>query len=562
VYDVIIRNGTVVDGEGAPAFRADVAIREGRIAAVGDVTGEARTVIDASGRVVAPGFIDPHTHFDAQLLWDGQARPALEHGVTCVIPGNCSLSLAPLRAADRPAVVGMFQQIEEMPPDAFTERNAKWTWEDFAGYCRTIEPDLGVNVAPLVGHSLIRLWVMGAASQERPATPDEVGAMQDLLRRCLDEGAIGLSTSFVDVDATGRPVPSRFADFAELDALCAVLGEAEGGRMLQVVPEFYASDLTIARIDQLAELSLKHAIPTTFSPVFDSKAAPDSAPRILARVEEQFARGARVWPQMQTRPIDISFSLLNPSLYLIRVPSWFRTLRQPLELRLAALRDPETVQRMIADAGPDGGEMMFGDLVIRGGDSAPSAYVGRKLREVAAERGEGCAQAIINISLENGLDVAFLAANGGHDDTTRIGPMLAHPLVHIGASDGGAHLASFATYGDTGYLFSEFVRSSGHFSLEAAVKKITADTADIWGLKDRGRLKPGLAADVVVFDPRTIARDAETPAHDVPGGGLRYVRAAIGVDAVLVNGEVAYADGAYTDARAGVVCGAAAARAH
>lgn len=555
MYDVIIRNGTVVDGEGTPGYRADVAIQDGRIAAIGKVEGEARTLIEAGGRVVAPGFIDPHTHFDAQLLWDGQARPALEHGVTCVVPGNCSLSLAPLRAADRPAVVGMFQQIEEMPSEAFTERFAKWTWEDFGGYCRTIQPELGVNVAPLVGHSLIRLWVMGAASQQRPANADEVKAMQDLLRTCLKDGAIGLSTSFIDVDANGHPVPSRFSDFAELDALCAVLGETEGGRILQVVPEFYALDITIARIDQLAELSLKHGIPTTFSPVFDSKATPDAAPKIIARVEEQFARGARVWPQMQTRPIDISFSLLNPSLFLVRLPSWFRILRLPLEQRLATLADPKTIESMIADAGPDGGAAIFGDLVIRGGDRAPAIYVGRKLRDVAAERGEGCAQAVINMSLENGLDVALLAANGGHDDTGRIGPMLAHPLMHIGASDGGAHLASFATYGDTGYLFSEFVRKSGHFSLEAAVKKITADTADIWGLKDRGRLKPGLAADVVIFDPETIARDAELPAHDVPGGGLRYVRAAIGVDTVLVNGEVAYAAGAYTDARAGMVCG-------
>lgn len=554
MYDVLIRNGRVVDGEGGPAVVADVALKDGKIAAVGQVSGEARQVIDARGKVVAPGFIDPHTHFDAQLLWDGRARPALEHGVTTVVPGNCSLSLAPLRAADRPAVVGMFQQIEEMPPEAFTKRYAKWSWEDFAGYCATIEPDLAINVAPLVGHSLIRLWVMGPASQQRAATPAEIAAMQDLLRQCLADGAIGLSTSFVDMDAEGRPVPSRFADFAELDALCAVLGEA-GGRMLQVVPEFYDVDITIARVDQLAELSLKHDIPTTFSPVFDSNATPKAAPRILARVEEQFARGAKVWPQMQTRPIDISFSLLNPSLFLARLPRWVRVLRQPLEQRLAALKAPETVASMIADCGPDGGEAMFGRLVIRGGDSAPDAYVGRTLGEVAAERGEGAAEAVINISLENGLDVGFLAANGGHDDTGRIGPMLAHPLVHIGASDGGAHLASFATYGDTGYLFSEFVRKSGHFSLEAAVKKITADPADIWGLKDRGRLKPGLAGDVVVFDPDRIARGEERAAHDVPGEGMRYVRDAIGVDAVLVNGAVAFADGAYTDARAGAICG-------
>ncbi|OHB31756.1 MAG: amidohydrolase [Phenylobacterium sp. RIFCSPHIGHO2_01_FULL_69_31] len=551
MFDVIVRGGLVVDGSGQPGFQGDVAVKDGRIAAVGRVEGEARQVVDAAGRVVAPGFIDPHTHFDVQLLWDGAARPALEHGVTCVVPGNCSLSLAPLKAADRPRVVGMFQQIEEMPPEAFTTA-FDWTWEDFAGYRAAIEKALSINVAPLVGHSVIRLWVMGPAAQERAATPDEIAAMQDLLRQCLDAGAVGLSTSFVDIDENGRPVPSRFAQFEELDALAAVLGEY--GRMLQCVPEFYATDITIARIDQFAELSLKHNIPTTFSPLFDTSAVPDNAPRAIARVEEQFARGARVWPQMQTRPIDISFSLLRPSLFFARLPRWVRVLRLPLEARLAALRDPDTVAKLVADTGPDGGEAMMGRLILRGGDAAPAELAGKTLSEIAKARGQVPAQALIDLSLEHGLDVAFLSASQGHQSTDRIGPMLAHPLVHIGASDGGAHIASFSTYGDTGYLFSEFVRKGRHLSLEQAVAKITGETADIWGLKDRGRLQPGLAADIVVFDAETIDREAELPTFDMPGDGMRYVRAARGIDTVLVNGEVAYANGAYTEARAGVVC--------
>ena len=551
MFDVIVRGGLLVDGSGEPGYKGDIAVKDGRIVAVGQVHGEARQVVEAEGRVVAPGFIDPHTHFDVQLLWDGAARPALEHGITCVVPGNCSLSLAPLKAADRPSVIGMFQQIEEMPPEAFTTA-FEWTWEDFAGYRKALEKGLSINVAPLVGHSVIRLWVMGADSQQRAATPDEITAMQDLLRECLEAGAVGLSTSFVDIDDKGRPVPSRFAQFEELDALCAVLGEFD--RMLQVVPEFYAIDLTIARIDQLAELSIKHNIPTTFSPLFDTNQLPDSAPRAIARVEEQFARGARVWPQMQTRPIDISFSLLRPSLFFARLPRWVRVLRQPMEARLAALRDPDTVEKMVGDLGPDGGEAMLGRLVVRGGDAAPSGYVGRTLSDIASERGEVPALALINLSLENDLDVAFLAANQGHQATDRIGPMLAHPLVHIGASDGGAHLASFSTYGDTGYLFSEFVRQSGAMSLEQAVRKITADTADIWGLKDRGRLAEGLAADIVVFDAAHIGRGPETPAFDMPGDGMRYVRAATGIDTVLVNGQIAYANGDYTAARSGIVC--------
>jgi len=552
MFDVLIKGGTVIDGSGAPGHAADVAIQDGRIAAIGPaLAGEARRTIDAKGRVVAPGFIDPHTHFDVQLLWDGAAKPALAHGITSIVPGNCSLSLAPLKAPDRKALIGMFQQIEELPPEAFTQA-FEWTWEDFAGYRAALEPNLSINVAPLVGHSVIRLWVMGAESQQRAATPAEIAAMQDLLRQCLDAGAVGLSTSFVDVDETGRPVPSRFAQFEELDALCAVLGER--GRMLQIVPEFYATDITLARIDQLAELSIKHNIPTTFSPVFDSRFTPNNVPRTMARVAEQFARGARVWPQMQTRPIDISFSLLRPSLFFAGLPRWVRVLRQPLPARLAALRDPETADQMVADAGPEGGAAMFSALVVRGGDAAPAELAGRTLGEIAAERGEGPARALINLSLEHGLDVAFLAASRGHDATDRIGPMLADPLVHIGASDGGAHIASFATYGDTGYLFSEFVRKAGALTLEQAVKKITSDTAEIWGLKAKGLLREGYDADVVVFDAASIGRGEERPIFDMPGEGMRYVRDSIGVEAVLVRGEVAWEGGEYTDAKSGTIC--------
>lgn len=548
MHDLIIKGGLVVDGTGAAGVIGDVAIKDGRIAAVGpSIAGEAKRTVDAAGRVVAPGFIDPHTHFDVQLLWDGAAKPALEHGITSVVPGNCSLSLAPLKTEHRKALVGMFQQIEEMPPEAFTDA-FDWTWEDFAGYRRALEPGLSINVAPLVGHSVIRLWVMGADANQRAARPDEIAAMQAVLQA----GAVGMSTSFVDVDENGRPVPSRFAAFEELDALSAVLGET--GRMLQIVPEFYATDITIARVDQLAELSIRHGIPTTFSPLFDSAFTPDNVKRVLDRVAEQFARGARVWPQMQTRPIDISFSLLRPSLFFGRLPRWVRILRQPLAERIAALKNPETSAQMVEDAGPDGGAAMFGSLVVRGGDEAPAHLAGRTLADIAAERGESCARALINVSLEHGLDVAFVAESRGHDDTGRIGPMLANPLVHIGASDGGAHLASFATYGDTGYLFSEFVRSAGALTLEHAVQKITSDTAAIWGLKDRGALKAGYAADVVVFDAATIGRGPERPAFDMPGDGMRYVRDAVGVEAVVVNGEVAWESGRYTDAKSGVIC--------
>ena len=551
MFDLLIRNGLVVDGTGLPAYRADVAVEDGRIRRIGHINESARREIDAAGLAVAPGFIDPHTHFDAQLLWDPHAKPALAHGVTTIVPGNCSLSLAPLKASHRAKLVGMFNQIEEMPRKAFKE-GVNWNWESFEDYLARLADDLAINVAPLVGHSLLRLWVMDEAANQRTATGAEVSAMQALLRRCLQAGAVGLSTSFVDIDERLHPVPSRFADVRELDALAAVLSEF--GRVLQVVPEFYDADLNIARVDQLAELSLKHAIPTTFSPLFVSIEQAAEADRIMARVSDQFARGARVWPQVQTRPIDISFCFAVPSLMFIRFPSWYQIMRFGSHDEIVeAFRDGDNRRRLVAEAGsmPD----LWPQLTLRQVQTeANQPLVGKSLAEIADLRQSSPIEVMIDLSLEEDLGAHFLAANMGHNDDNRVGTLLAHPQVHVGASDGGAHILSFSTYGDTGYLFSQFVRQTGALSLEGAVKKITSDTASIWGLESRGLLQKGYAADITIFNPAEIDRGAEYFIQDVPGDGSRYVRDAKGIDTVIVGGAIAWsaADG-YTDARQGAL---------
>lgn len=554
MYDLVIRNGSVVDGSGLPAFRADLALKDGRIAKIGAVAEHARQELDATGKVVAPGFIDPHTHFDAQLLWDGYAKPALSHGVTTIVSGNCSLSLAPLRAEHRMKLVGMFNQIEEMPLKAFKE-GVIWDWETFSEYIARIRKGLAINVAPLVGHSVIRLWVMGNAAMERTATAAEIAAMQDVLRECLDAGAIGLSTSYVDMDERLAPVPSRYADAAEVDALASVLGEF--ARVLQIVPEFYDPDLTIARLDQLAELSLKHNIATTFSPLFLNADNAHGVERVMARVDEQFARGARVWPQVQTRPIDISFSFSVPSLLFIRFPSWYRVLRfGAFDDIVAAFSDPESRKNLIQEAAML--EPLWPRLILRQVKTqANQRYVGKTLAEIASLRATTPVDAMIDLSLEEDLEAHFLASGMGHNDDAKVAALLGHPRVHIGASDGGAHILSFSTYGDTGHLFGHFVRNLRSMSLEAAVKKITADTAAIWGIPDRGRLQNGYVADITVFDPQTIDRGEEVFVNDVPGGGSRYVRASQGVDAVIVGGAVAWSlkDG-YHDAPGQILPGA------
>ena len=549
--DLIIRNGTIADGSGNPLFSADIGITGNRITAIGALTESAQTEIDASGKIVSPGFIDPHTHFDAQLLWDGAAKPAIEHGVTTIVPGNCSLSLAPLKAEHRMKLVGMFNQIEEMPHKAFSE-GVTWDWESFEEYITRIKQDLSINVAPLAGHSLLRLWVMGDAAMTRTAEPDEIDNMCALLTDCIRAGAVGLSTSFVDMDERLQPVPSRWASTEELDALCAVLGETK--KLLQVVHEFYDIDLTLARVDQLAELSLKHDITTTLSPLFLNADNADGVAAIMARVDEQMARGARVWPQVQTRPIDISFSLEVPSLLFMRLPTWYGLIRFGTKADvLAALNDPAQRAALTQEAAPM--MSLWSALVVRRVQSAANAeLIGKTLAEIANLRGNTPLDVMIDLSLEEDLDAHFLAASMGHNDVPAVGALLKQPNVMIGASDGGAHILSFSTYGDTGYLFSKFVRDSQSLSIETAIRKITAEPAEIWGIQDRGQLIPGYIADITIFDPETIDRGAEYYVQDVPGDGYRYTRDAIGVSHVLIGGAVAFEKSVgYTQARTGQI---------
>jgi len=551
VLDLIVKNGSIVDGSGMPAYSGDIGIKNGRICQIGQITATAKNIVDATGKVVAPGFIDPHTHFDAQLLWDGYAKPSIEHGITTIVPGNCSLSLAPLKPEHRMKLVGMFNQIEEMPIVAF-EKGVVWNWQTFEEFVERIRSNLSINVAPLVGHSALRLWVMGDAASERTATADEITQMQGLLRECLDAGAVGMSTSFVDVDEKMQAVPCRYANTEELDGLCAVLGEF--GRIVQLVNEFYDADLTVARIDQLAELSLKYNIPTTFSPLFVNNGDFANVDRMIARVEEQSARGARVWAQVQTRPIDISFSFEVPSLLFMRLPSWYRLIRfgTPEEI-VAAFNDSDARKKLIAEAAPMGEQ--WGALILRQVKHAKNQdLVGKTLTQIAELKDSTPLDVMIDLSLEEDLQAHFLSANLGHNDVEKVGELLAHPNVMIGASDGGAHILSFATFGDTGHLLGQFVRKAGLLTLEQAIRKITFETAAIWGIEERGLLQKNYVADITIFDKETIDRGPEYFVQDVPGDGYRYVRDAIGIDTVIIGGEISYQKASgYTDAQCGVV---------
>ena len=557
MLDLVIRNGLIVDGSGLPGRRGDVSIHDGKVVAVGGRAAAARREIDAAGMVVAPGFIDPHTHYDAQLCFDPFAFPAIEHGVTTVVPGNCSLSLAPLRTDQRDAFSRMFRLIEEMPEAAF-DAGVDWRWgEGFGGWLDALSENIALNVAPLVGHSVLRMYVMGDDAQQRVATPDEIIAMAQLLRVCLEAGAVGMSTSFVDIDDTYRPVPSRWAGPDELDALAAVLGERD--RVLQIVHEFFDADLTVARVEQLADLSLRHGITTTLSPLFHSDANQHGVQKVMTAIEAARARGAAVWPQVQTRPIDISFTLDQRSLMLLTMPSWWKvaSIRDHAEKVAAVIdRRQALVDEMNALAKRPNGGLGAGGFVVRVVvNDRNRSLVGRTIDDISRDRGTTHGDTVVDLALDEELGTWFIRANVGHNNSELVGALLAHPLVHVGASDGGAHVGSFSTFGDTGFLFSEFVRGTKSLSIEAAVKKITLDAATIWGLKGRGLLAPGYAADVVLFDADRIGRGPEIASDDFPGEGIRWIRRQEGIHTVIVNGEITWtAEAGYiTDARAGQI---------
>ena len=549
--DLVIRNATIVDGTGAPSFKGDLAVSNGHITQVGQVTGTGTQEIDATGAVLAPGFIDIHTHFDPQLCWDGLATPSLEHGVTTVVVGNCSLSLAPLKPEGRAKIVSMFAVIEDIKKPTF-DAAVPFCWETFGEYLDFIRPTLGINVGALIGHSALRMYVLGgAASQQRVATDDEIGAMCTIVEDAMAAGALGISSSYVDIDENMQPVPSRCADLREKIALCKAMAKSGRG-MWQVVPYFPDLKQELDNIRELGDISLAAGVACSLQPVLSSPASPDAS-EIMAALEAEHQRGARVYGQVMPRCFDLNMRLSETSMLLYGLPGWKKIMDMPLADRAAKFG----AARVALVAEMKNAQGMSGALpflsVGKVSSQENERYRGRYLAEIAATEGKELGEVILDLSLADNLDTEFQLKNVINADKAAVARLITHPLCHFGASDAGAHITQFCGTGDTTHMLEHYVRDTGHLTLERALQRMTGEVAADWGIHDRGTLEPGKAADLVLFDLDKLACGPEELVDDFPGEARRYVRRAKGYRAVIVNGAIVMRDGEYTAARNGSI---------
>ena len=495
----LIRNGTVVDGTGAPAKHGDVAIQDGKI--VESIATPDR-IIDATKRVVSPGFIDIHTHFDPQLCWDGLATPSLEHGVTTVVIGNCSLSLAPVKPEGTNKLISMFQVIEDIKKPTF-DAAVPWCWESFPEYLDFIKGKLGVNVGALVGHSAVRMYVMGKASQERAATPAEIDAMCAIIDEAMAAGALGISSSYLDMDEEMRPVPSRYAELDEKIALAKTMA-ASGRGIWQVVPYIVDPSEALANIRELGDISLAAGIPCSYQPLLGSGGrALDDQLNALANEHE---RGASVFGQTMPRTFDMNMRLAETSMLLYGYPTWKSIMDLPASERLEKFSDSSMRDALVSEMVPrENGvfsiaQMSVGDVYC----DENRRYQGRTLADIAKSENKAIGEVVLDLSLRDNLDTEFKLTGVVNADQESVARLIDSPFCHFGASDAGAHITQFCGTGDTTYLLSHFVRDSKRISLERGVQCMTSELAQDWGIRDRGTLEAGQAADVVVFDADRI----------------------------------------------------------
>jgi N-acyl-D-amino-acid deacylase len=556
--DIVIRNASVIDGSGAPRFGADVGIANGRIVEIGRIGGPAREVIDAQGAVVSPGFIDGHTHMDAQVFWDSLGTCSCWHGVTSVVMGNCGFTLAPCRESEKDLVMRNLERAEDISPQAMAA-GIRWSWEDFPQYLDAVDRlPKGINYAAYIGHSALRTYIMGERAFSEQSNEADLDAMKREVRKAIRAGAIGFTTSrsFSHQTPQGQPVASRLANWDEVRQLVGVMGELGAGVFELASEDMRDPSRVPDYMGRLKALALDTGVPITLG-VFSAKGlAPNYWKTLLGTIDDTIAAGGRMFGQTHTRSLNVlfSFETITP---FDRLPVWREMRQRPLAEQEAALRDPalraqliEAVKAHRPDAGSGvGAEVRDANFKrIYPLDKPLPPY--RSIAEIAEELKKDPVEVIIEIALARGLKQFFLQTIANENQDEVLG-MIRHPRTIPTFSDSGAHVSQIMDSSLQSHLLSYGVREKQALTLEDAVRRMTSVPAGCWGLEGRGLIREGYAADLIMFDPDRIGPQMPELVYDLPAGARRLKQKADGLLATIVNGQVLLRNNEHTGAEPG-----------
>jgi N-acyl-D-aspartate/D-glutamate deacylase len=557
-YDLLIKNGWVVDGSGLPRFRADVGVNDGRISAIGRLRESAKEVIDAEGRVVAPGFVDGHTHMDAQIFWDPLGTSSCWHGITSVVMGNCGFTLAPCAKADRHLVIRNLQRAEDIAAEAM-EAGIEWRWTTFPEFLDVLDSlPKGINYSGYMGHSALRTYVMGERAFDGPATEADLAAMERELRNALMAGAIGFTTSRSPSHETpdSKPVASRMASWDEVRRLVGVMGELNAG-IFELAGEGVDRKLDHPDLPDYHRrpkaLAVETGRPITFG-LFTRKDAPGMWRHYVRLIEETRAAGGRMFAQVHSRALSVVLSF-KTQMPFDRLPVWKELRALPLGEQQTRLRDPELRRRLVEAArerdtkkalGTEARQAAYDWIFVMDQVDPPH----RSVAEIARERGVDPVEAMIDLALEKDMDRFFFHPIANEDQELAL-ELIKHPQAVVTFSDSGAHVSQLMDSSLQTYLLSHWVRARQALTLEQAVRMLSFVPASYWGFTDRGLIREGMAADFVVFDPDTIAAELPEVVRDLPAGAKRLIQRTRGIAATVVNGEVLLREGKHTGAHPG-----------
>jgi N-acyl-D-aspartate/D-glutamate deacylase len=557
MYDLLIKNGVVVDGSGGARYPADVAVTGGAISKIGRINEKAKQTIDAEGQVVTPGFVDGHTHMDAQIFWDPIGSCSCYHGVTTAVMGNCGFTLAPCPADQADFVFRNLERAEDLSRDAMLA-GINWDWETFPEFLDVIDGlPKGINYAGYIGHSALRTYVMGERAFTDPATEDDLAAMCRQVTEAVGAGAIGFSTSrtFNHITADERPVASRVADWDEVRAIVNAMGQTGKG-IFEIAGEAPGRDPARIREyhERLRDLAVESGVPQTWG-MFSVRVAPDFWRPYFDLLDETAAAGGRMFAQTHSRALNVllSFKAHTP---FDKWEVWSDIRALPLAEQKAKLADPAIKAKLVevasreytgprvvgAEARPPQWEWVYPMAEMR--------YDQPSMAELAAERGVHPVELMIDLSLEHDFDI-FFRQPIANEDQDHVLEMMKHPRSVVTFSDSGAHVAQIMDSSLQTHLLSHWVREKEAFTLEEAVRQITYNTATLWGFHDRGLIREGMAADLVVFDPDTIGARMPEVVHDLPAGAKRLKQTAEGIRHTIVGGEILLTDNEHTGATPG-----------